>query len=62
MRKGYKTSNVIWCLGDDFAFRFANSSYPFMDSIIKIVNQNTDQIEFKYSTLEEYYNEMQSEL
>ena len=58
MRQAYKTNNILWCLGDDFAFNFASKTYELMDNIIQILNENTDQLEFRYSTLEEYYNDI----
>ena len=49
----YKTRHVLFTLGTDFAFQFANSSYSYIDGIVKIVNNQTNGRKFKfiYSTV-----------
>ena len=59
----YKTRHVLFTLGTDFAFQFADLSYKYIDGIVKAVNDNKEGKKFKfiYSTVQEYVDSVQSE-
>jgi hypothetical protein len=53
----YKTNQVLFTLGTDFAFQYANLSYAYIDSIVEMVQahrEGSKLFKFKYSTVGEY--------
>ncbi|CDW84390.1 glycosyl hydrolases family 38 protein [Stylonychia lemnae] len=60
--KSYSTNNLLWAYGDDFAFQQAKDSFQFIDQVISIIQNKTDKVIFKFSTLQEYYEAVQNEL
>lgn len=57
----YKTKNLLWMWGDDFSFYYAEDNYKFMDDLIQIAGNQSQDFVFKYSTAKEYYEAVQSE-
>ncbi len=50
-------------MGDDFTYIFALKEYKEIDKIIKYINNREDfNIKFKYSTPEDYVDELANEI
>jgi len=57
----YETENVFYSFANDFAFFDAPNSYGMMDDVMRIVQNRTSMFEFKYSTVQEYYDAVRKE-
>ena len=42
-------------MGEDFSFTYGSQNYEFMDNIIEMMADISDEYIFKYSTAENYY-------
>ncbi|TNV85114.1 hypothetical protein FGO68_gene2057 [Halteria grandinella] len=60
----YRTKHVLFTLGTDFAFQFANLSYNYIDSWVQVANSIPAGKKFKfvYSTVQEYQDAVQSDI
>jgi hypothetical protein len=59
----YKTNQVLFTLGTDFAFQYANLSYAYIDSIVEMVQghrEGSKLFKFKYSTVREYLEQVRA--
>ena len=52
----YKTNHVMITAGNDFAFKFAEVNYQFLENATQAINKNANGRKFKfmYSTVDEY--------
>lgn len=59
----YRTKHVMFTLGTDFAFQYANISYKYIDDWVAVANSIPDGKKFKfvYSTVQEYLSAVQAE-
>lgn len=60
----YRTKHVLFTLGTDFAFQFANLSYQYIDNWVAVANSIPagKKYKFVYSTAQEYVEAVQSEI
>lgn len=57
----FETQNVFYSFANDFAFFDAPNSYGMMDDIMEVVRNRTSMFEFRYSTVQDYYQAVRSE-
>lgn len=60
----YRTKHVMFTLGADYSFQFANLSFSYIEEVVKIMNEHPEGgriLKFKYSTVQEYITTVQSE-
>ena len=52
----YRTNHVLFTMGTDFAFQYAEPTYSYIDDIVKMVKESKDGAKYKfvYSTAKEY--------
>lgn len=56
--KYYRTNHVIMMFGDDFAHPVAQISYETMDKIIEKMKYAHPDVEVRYSTIQNYFDEI----
>ncbi len=60
----YRTNQLMFTIGADFAFQYANLSYNYVEEIVKIVSEHPEGgriFKFKYSTVQEYITAVREE-
>ena len=57
----YKTSQVLFTMGEDFAYHNASLAYTFIDDIVSYLMSRSDRYNFKYSTVKEYLQSVSEE-
>lgn len=57
----YRTDVLLIPWGDDFKFRNAAKQYKSMDLLISFINENYPDTKIKYSTVSNYFDELQHE-
>ena len=49
----YRTNNLMFTIGADFAFKYANLSYGYIEELVKIISEHPEGgriFKFRYST------------
>lgn len=60
----YRTKHLLFTMGADFAFQYANLSFSYIEEVVKLMSEHTKAgrtIKFKYSTVQEYMDAVKSE-
>jgi hypothetical protein len=63
MSQAYRTNNILFLYGDDFAFQEANKSFQNIEAMMKAFQDDyylKDKIQFFYSTPNRYFNALKT--
>eukprot|EP00347_Sterkiella_histriomuscorum_P020142 403338949 len=62
--KSYKTNQILFTLGSDFAYQFAGATFDYVDGLRNIINGNMQgfKVYAFYSTVQNYYESAQKSI